>query len=213
LLSRVTIANRTRESAERLARDLDDARVQVGDFSSLASLFLAARLAIVAVETPTALVSKSDLESVSAPLLIVDLGVPRAISSDVDELPLVRRVDIGDLRGRIEKVLDERHEAADAAKKIVAGDVEKYLSDQRARGANAIVRDLRGYFDEVVEAELTKREGELSDLSEEQRERVRSLIRSVVAKIAHRPTVVLKESAGTDQGIRLKEATRSLFDL
>ena len=50
-------------------------------------------------------------------------------------------------------------------------------------------------------------------LDEVQREKVRSLIRSVVAKIAHRPTVALKEAAGTDQGIRLNEATRSLFDL
>jgi glutamyl-tRNA reductase len=122
-------------------------------------------------------------------------------------------VDIGDLRERVERVLDERHEAADAAAQIVLADVEKYLTDQRARGAAAIVSELREYFDEVVETELAKREGELGELDEEQREKVRSLIRSVVAKIAHRPTVALKEAAGTDQGIRLNEATRSLFDL
>jgi len=139
--------------------------------------------------------------------------VPRAIASDVDQMANVRRVDIGDLRERVERVLDERHEAADAAAQIVLADVEKYLTDQRARGAAAIVSELREYFDEVVETELAKREGELGELDEEQREKVRSLIRSVVAKIAHRPTVALKEAAGTDQGIRLNEATRSLFDL
>ena len=46
-----------------------------------------------------------------------------------------------------------------------------------------------------------------------EREVVASIVRSVVAKIAHRTTVALKEAAGTDHGTRLTEATRHLFDL
>lgn len=209
----LTIVNRTHERAIALANDANDARVDVADFSTLHSQVRGARLAIVAVETPSPLLSLVDLDRSTAPLLIVDLGVPRAIASDVDALTGVRRVDISDLRERIERVLDERHEAADAAIEIVVADVEKYLDDQRARGAAAIVSELREYFDEIVATELARRENELGELSEEQRERIRSLVRSVVAKIAHRPTVALKEAAGTDQGIRLNEATRALFDL
>lgn len=209
----VTLANRTFERAEALAQSLADERVRVGALSELVEQLASARLAIIAVEMPSPLLAKADLRAITTPLLIVDLGVPRAIASDVDQLANIRRIDIGDLRERVERVLDVRHEAADAAQGIVLEDVEKYLSDQRARGAAAIVSELREYFDEVVEAELVKREGDLGELDEEQREKVRSLIRSVVAKIAHRPTVALKEAAGTDQGIRLNEATRSLFDL
>jgi len=212
-LEHVTIVNRTHEHARALAHDVDDPRVDVADFSTLRSQMASARLAIVAVETPSFLLSRVDLASSTSPRLIVDLGVPRAIASDVDTLEGVRRVDISDLRERIERVLDERHEAADAAFEIVVADVEKYLDDQRARGAAAIVSELREYFDEIVATELARREGELAGLSDEQREKVRSLVRSVVAKIAHRPTVALKEAAGTDQGIRLNEATRALFDL
>jgi glutamyl-tRNA reductase len=209
----VTILNRTLERAQTLRDDLDDERLRVAEFADLASSMRAARLGILAVETPSPLLTRSDLEGATTPLLIVDLGVPRSVASDVDELANVRRIDMGDLRERVERVLDVRHEAADAAAEIVVADVEKYLIDQRARGASAIVSELREYFDEIVEAELAKREGELGELSDEQRDKVRSLIRSVVAKIAHRPTMALKEAAGTDQGIRLNEATRSLFDL
>jgi glutamyl-tRNA reductase len=60
---------------------------------------------------------------------------------------------------------------------------------------------------------MTRRERDIDDLTPEQREKVASLLRSVVAKIAHRPTVALKEAAGTDQGMRLSETTRTLFDL
>ena len=213
MLGGVTISNRSLESAEALASSLASERVRVVELSELSAALSHARLAIVAVETPSPILAKVDLEGVTTPLLIVDLGVPRAVSTDVDDVEHVRRVDIGDLRERIERVFDVRNEAADAAQVIVTSDVEKYLNDQRARGAAVIVSELREYFDEVVEAELVKREAELGDLSDQQREKVRSLIRSVVAKIAHRPTVALKEAAGTDQGIRLNEATRSLFDL
>jgi glutamyl-tRNA reductase len=96
---------------------------------------------------------------------------------------------------------------------IVAEDVERFLSEQRARGAAVIVRELRDHFDEVISGEIARRSHDLEDLTAEQRETVASLVRSVVAKIAHRPTVALKEAAGTDQGTRLSEATRNLFDL
>ncbi len=127
--------------------------------------------------------------------------------------PHVRRIDIGDLRERVERALDDRRDAIDDAEAIVAEDVERFLSEQRARGAAAIVSDLREHFDEVVAGEIARRGHDLEGLTTEQREKVVSLIRSVVAKIAHRPTVALKEAAGTDQGTRLSEATRDLFDL
>jgi glutamyl-tRNA reductase len=212
-LATVTICNRTVDRADALAREIDDPRLVVSGLGDLADLLGAARLAFVCVETTTPVVTREQLARSGQRLLLVDLGVPRAVAVDVEQLANVHRVDIGDLHVRIEQALGERHDAADEARVIVEHDVEKYLQDQRARGAAAIVSELREYFDEIVETEMSRREGDLAELSAEQREKVRSLIRSVVAKIAHRPTVALKESAGTDQGIRLNEATRALFDL
>jgi glutamyl-tRNA reductase len=139
--------------------------------------------------------------------------MPRAVASDVSDLVNVRRIDISDLRGRVEQALGDRRDATDAAQAIVNEDVERFLNEQRARGAAVIVRELREHFDDVVTTEIARRAHDLDGLTTEQRDSVVSLIRSVVAKIAHRPTVALKEAAGTDQGTRLSEATRNLFDL
>ncbi|MHB1088085.1 MAG: glutamyl-tRNA reductase [Acidimicrobiales bacterium] len=209
----LVVCNRTIERAQRLRDEVADERVRIAELDQLGELLAQSQLAIACVETTTPLITKSDVAEVAQALLLVDLGVPRAIGVDVDEVANVRRADIGDLRERIERVLGERHEATDEAASIVEHDVEKYLSDQRARGAAAIVSELRERLDEIVDSEVARREGDLADLSDEQRQRVASLVRSVVAKIAHRPTIALKEAAGTDQGIRLNEATRSLFDL
>ncbi|HUY42842.1 MAG TPA: glutamyl-tRNA reductase [Acidimicrobiales bacterium] len=209
----LTIVNRTRANAETLREELADERVVVEGLDALNASLTSARLVIVAIEAPAPLLVSSNFASLDHDVLVVDLGVPRAVAVDVDDLTLVRRIDISTLRDRVDRALGDRREAVDEAQKIVLEDVERFLADQRARGAAAIVRDLREHFDEVVTSELARRERDLDGLSAEQRDSVTSLIRSVVAKIAHRPTVALKEAAGTDQGTRLSEATRQLFDL
>ncbi|HEV3186542.1 MAG TPA: glutamyl-tRNA reductase [Acidimicrobiales bacterium] len=212
-LTKLTVLNRTIERAESLRGDVKDERVVVDSLDNAEHHLRGTRLLVSALEVSTPVLAKDNFGAFEGEMLIVDLGVPRAVASDVSELASVRRIDISDLRERVERALGDRREAIDAAEIIVAEDVERFLSEQRARGAAVIVRELRDHFDEVVSGEIARRGNDLEDLTPEQRETVVSLVRSVVAKIAHRPTVALKEAAGTDQGTRLSEATRNLFDL
>jgi glutamyl-tRNA reductase len=212
-LGRLTIVNRTTSKAHLLRDEVGDERVEIGSFDKISSDLGSARLVFVAVEVATPVLARTHFDANTAPILVVDLGLPRAVASDVEALAHVRRVDISDLQLRVERALEGRNGALEEARQIVYDDVEKFMEDQRERGAAAIVSELRDYFDEIVAGEMKRRDHELSVLNDEQRELVRSLLRSVVAKIAHRPTVALKDAAGMDQGIRLTEATRNLFDL
>jgi glutamyl-tRNA reductase len=209
----LTILNRTIERAEMLRRDLDDPRVAIDTLEAIDAHLPGTRLIVGALEIPAPILSREHFAHLDHDVVIVDLGVPRAVAIDVNDLSHVRRIDISDLHERVERALGDRREAIEEAEAIVDSDVEKFLNDQRARGASVIVRDLREHLDEVVSSELARRGHDLEDLTAEQRKTVISLVRSVVAKIAHRPTVALKEAAGTDQGTRLNEATRNLFDL
>lgn len=212
-LNQVSVVNRTYERAAALVESLGESRVVARDYGSLVELVGASRLTIVAAEAPTPLLTHDDLAAASGPLLVIDLGIPRAVEADVADLAAVRRLDIGELRSRIERVIDDRRDAVEEARQVVDADVEKFLADRRARGVASIVRDLRAHFDEVVASELERRAADIALFDEDQAELVRSVVRSVVAKLAHRPTIALKESAGTDQGVRLADATRTLFDL
>ncbi len=212
-LGHLTLLNRGSPRAEALAREVDDERFSIGSLADIEAHLPSARLAVVAVEVPTPILTRRHLEQCRQPLFVVDLGIPRAVAHDVADLTNIQRVDIGDLRDRVERALDGRHGALDHARELVLLDVERFLADQRARGAAAIVSELRERFDEIVAAEMARRDRDLDDFTPEQRKKILSVVHSVVAKIAHRPTVALKEAAGTDQGVRLTEATRSLFDL
>jgi glutamyl-tRNA reductase len=212
-IASLTILNRTFDRAEILRRDLDDQRVAIDTLDTLETHLQGTRLIVGALEIPAPILSREHFVHLDHDVVIVDLGVPRAVAIDVNDLAHVRRIDISDLHERVERALGDRREAIEEAQAIVESDVEKFLNDQRARGASAIVRELREHFDDVVANEIERRSHDLEGLSAEQRETAISLVRSVVAKIAHRPTVALKEAAGTDQGTRLNEATRNLFDL
>jgi len=209
----VTVLNRTHPRAQALVDELGDGRVVAVPLANTRGAVAAARVLITALETPAPVITIDQVAGRSTPLLVIDLAMPRAVEPRVGDLPLIRRVDIADLRDKVERALGDRRGSIERARELVALDVERFLSDQRARGAAGIVSDLRAHLDGVAEAELARRDGEMDAWSEEDRARVDDIVRAVVAKIAHRPIVALKDGAGTDQGIRMTEATRTLFAL
>lgn len=212
-IGRVVVCNRTVARADELSRALGDDRVTTAPLDQLREHLAHARAVVVAAEVPEPLITLDTLAGRTTPLLAMDLAMPRGVARDVEVMVDVERVDIGALRERINRALDDRRDAVADAQAIVVEDVERYVEDQRARGAAAIVSDLRAHFDSLVAAEFQRRSSEIEALGGDESELLRSLVRSVVAKIAHRPSTALKESAGTDQGARLSEAVRTLFDI
>jgi len=209
----IVVCNRTTTRAHELATHVADERIRVGELAALTGEVAKADVVFVAADVPAPVVTRAHLTDRAQSLVLIDLAVPRGVARDVEELDGVRRLDIGTMQARVARALDDRREAFADAEALVREDVEKFLDDQRARGAAAIVAQLREHFDEVVAAEFARRSSELHDLGDEEQALVQSMVRSVVAKLAHRPMTALKEAAGTDQGLRLSEATRTLFDL
>ena len=101
----MTICNRTIERAEHLRDELSDPRVAIGSLEDVADILASARLVVAAVEVPSPVITRADLERCREDVLIVDLGLPRAVASDVSGLANVRRIDIGDLRERVGQAL------------------------------------------------------------------------------------------------------------
>jgi glutamyl-tRNA reductase len=146
-------------------------------------------------------------------LLVLDLAMPRAISPHADVNGAITRRDIQDLGSLVDGALESRRDELEKAAAVVALEVEHYQDQRRSRGAAAIVGEFRDHLEALREREVDRRRSEFADLSDEQFERVLSLTKSLLAKVAHQPTVALKDVAGTDRGLRLNEALRQLFDL
>jgi glutamyl-tRNA reductase len=146
-------------------------------------------------------------------LVVIDMGMPRNVHPSASALENVMLFDMEDLSSHAELALIGRQGELTAAHQIVLQEVERYRANERARSAAPVVSALRQRLDELLRAELVRHRSRLAGLDEQQRQVVEAVARDVLAKLAHPPTVVLKEAAGTPRGERLVEALRTLFDL
>ena len=214
-VEQVQVANRTWRKARALADRIGGQAVRLADLSTA---LLDVDLLLTSTGATVPVVEHDDFapvmaERASRPLLIVDIAVPRDVDPAVRTLPGVTLLDINDLRQFAQAGIERRSHELAAVEAIVDEEIERFRSAASARSAAPVVSSLHRWADEIREAELGRFDARLTGLDERQREAVEALAKGLVAKLLHRPTVTLKEHAGTVTGDRLAEALRQLYDL
>jgi glutamyl-tRNA reductase len=215
----ILVANRSPERGARLAEHVGG--VVVG-FDSLPDALTTSDVVVtctgsgVAVldhDTVAAARSTPAARTSSAPLLIVDIAVPRDVERRVGELPGVTLLDLDDLRDWADRGLALRAGEAARVRRIVAEELEHFSLESKARQAAPLVAQLHERAEDLRAAELERYAGRLAGLDPAQRELVEALTRTLIAKLLHEPSVRLRQEAGTPQGERNAAAVSDLFDL
>jgi glutamyl-tRNA reductase len=216
----ITIANRTRARAERLAAGVGGT---VADLARLPAAIAAADLVISCtgaaglVITPD-VVNQALAERITErSLVFLDLAMPRDIAPEVASLPGVTVIGMDQLRGgggAASGVGVGADEIA-AVRAIVEEEFAAYGSAVKAARVTPTVVALRTKAATVVDAELARLAGRLSDqgVSGQALEEIAQTVRRVVDKLLHAPTVRVKELASSPDGEEYAAALRVLFDL
>lgn len=211
----IAVASRTPERAASAAQLCGGRAVALDE---LDSALLGADVAITTTGATEIVLEHSDLDDVmarrsGAGLVIIDVAVPRDVDPSARELPGVTLLDMDDLGDFVEHQRAGRHDDVGAVRAIVNEEVERYLAEASAREVAPLIAALRARADLLAASELERHASRLAHLSPAQRAAVESLLRGVVNKLLHEPTVRLKDAAGHARGDRLAEALRDLFDL
>jgi glutamyl-tRNA reductase len=214
--ARVTVANRTRLKAERLAAGVGGA---VADFDGLVAAIAAADLVISCTGAANLVVTEAIVDEVLAvrppgrPLVLLDLAMPRDIDPATGDLPGVTVIGMDTLRGSGEAAVGADELAAVRA--IVDEEFAAYGSAVRAASVTPTVVALRAKAATVVDAELSRLAGRLSEegVSGHALEEIARTVQRVVDKLLHAPTVRVKELASSPDGEEYAAALRVLFDL
>jgi glutamyl-tRNA reductase len=214
--ARVTVANRTRVKAERLAAGVGGA---VADFAGLPAAIAAADLVISCTGAANLVVTEAIVRQVldgrppGRPLVLLDLAMPRDIDPAVGDLAGVTVIGMDTLRGSGEAAVGADELAAVRA--IVDEEFAAYGSAVRAASVTPTVVALRAKAATVVDAELTRLAGRLSEegVSGHALEEIARTVQRVVDKLLHAPTVRVKELASSPDGEEYAAALRVLFDL
>jgi glutamyl-tRNA reductase len=210
----IVVVNRTAERGQALAERVGGRAV---DFSRFRTALANADVVVSCTGAGSIVLDRSTLAAArdghERPLLVVDIAVPRDVEHAVSELDGVSLLDLEDLRDWASQALSARHAEADAVRRIIETDVERFLVESTARQAAPLVAQLREHAESIRVAELERLASTLATLDDDQRSAVDALTRGIVAKILHQPSIRLKAGAGTPQGERNSVAVRDLFDL
>ncbi len=213
---RIVVANRTRSRAERLASRVGG---EVTDLAGLPAAIAAADLVVSCTGAGGLVVTEAVVRAALAdretgrPLVLLDLAMPRDVDPAAAALPGVSVIGMAELRGSGGAAVGADEVAAVRA--IVEEEFAAYGSAIRAAQVTPTVVALRAKAATVVDAELSRLSGRLSEhgVSGHALEEIAQTVRRVVDKLLHGPTVRVKELASSPGGEEYEAALRVLFDL
>ena len=210
----ITVLNRTASRAEALAQKIG---ASVADFSTLEVELAKADVVVACTGAGEIVINYELMVRVghvrTAPILIVDIALPRDVAASVADLPGVTLRDLDHLSQWAQRGIDKRSSEVGQVRTIIGQEVDRYLLDQTQRQAAPLVAQLRKYVEDIRQAEVERFDAGLAALTPEQRELVESISHGIINKMLHAPSVRLREAAGTPQGERLSAAVRDLFSL
>jgi len=191
----VVVANRTPETARALAALFGG---DVVPFETLPDELARADVAIVSTGAHDVILDASAVAAASrgraAPLVIVDIAVPRNVDPAAGRLPGVHLCDvddlIGDAGGSGVGVPGVRH-----AEALVEDEVRAFLRARVGRGAASVIVAARADADAIVEDEWGRARGRLASLTPAEAAAVRGVLRRVVKRLLHRPITTLAAAA------------------
>jgi glutamyl-tRNA reductase len=213
--TRLSIANRTWDTAVSLAERVDGVPVRLG---ALASALDEIDVLLSSTGAASPLLSVDDVEAGLArrrgrPLLIVDIAVPRDIDPAIGDLPGVTLLDMDDLRAFAATGASARTGEIAMVRALLDEELERYLGATSAREVAPMIVALRDRAEVLRQGELDRYRSRLTGLDDAQLDAVEGLTRGIIGKLLHDPSVALKDASGSSRGDRLVAALRELFAL
>jgi glutamyl-tRNA reductase len=213
--SRLSIVNRTYARADTLAERLGGVALPWDDLPGAlerVDIVLTGTAAVAPVLTRET-VRRALPARRGAPLLIVDIAVPRDVEPETNALEGVYLYDVDDLQDIVDEGLGERRRAAEEARRLLEIEVVAFDRWRQAADLAPTIAALRGRLHAMGRDELARFSRRLASLDDAQRATVEEVARALVQKILHRPTVALKAAADRGEATRFAALYREIFGL
>ncbi|HEU4508054.1 MAG TPA: glutamyl-tRNA reductase [Pyrinomonadaceae bacterium] len=185
--ARVVIANRTEETAQKIANEFGGVSVSLDQMDQILP---EADVVICSTGAPdyvlTAERTRKALERRrNRPTCLIDISVPRNIDPAVSDIPNVFLFDIDDLESVICSNIREREREAERAELIVQSEVMQFQQTLRLMDVGPSIGALRQKLQDVARAEMARQRKRLGPLTKDQEDAIESLLMSTVNKISH----------------------------
>jgi glutamyl-tRNA reductase len=214
-ISRLRVANRSRERAKELA---DRFGGEVVEWSDLESALEWPDMVISSVASPEPIVSRAAVERAMAArsnrsLLLIDLGVPRNVVPEAADLYNVYLYGIDDLKEIVEQNKRAREAEVPKVEALVEEHVAKFESWQAGVETGVVLEELRARLTSERDSFLRERLSTMPHLAPDDKVRIAALMDELLNRVLLEPTAQLKAVPDLRRKLRNLEALRDLFRL
>jgi glutamyl-tRNA reductase len=210
----IFVANRRADRARSIAERFGGS---VSSLHDLPDRLIEADIVVASTSSPHPIIGVDELalvmrEREGAPLLLIDIAVPRDVEAACGELEGVTLYDIDDLQAVVARNRQVREEERTQAEAVVEDEIQRFARWMGTLDVMPTIAALREHGDAIVEQVLAENEGRWESASARDRARIEALARSLMARLLHEPTIRLK-SVDRDGGHGRVQFARELFGL
>ena len=202
--SKITLINRTKDKAEKIAGKFN---LKVEDISDLSHEISKADVLVVATGALETTVNKSLIKS-KGPLLILDLSIPKNVSNDVTELDNVNLIHLDDLSKITDKTLESRKKEIPKATIIIESVIKEFEEWIESRKFAPTIRALKSKLTSFKNLELENLKKKQNDFNFEHAELISD---NIIQKITnHFANHLINENIAANKS---EELIKKVFNL
>jgi glutamyl-tRNA reductase len=192
-VSRVYVANRTFERAVRLAERVTGIPVMLHE---VYEYLPKADIVISSVATPEPILRAARIAEAlgGKPLVVMDISVPRSVDPDVGDITNVHLFNIDDLEETARCNAAARRLEAAKAREMIDANLDTLMRRLDTENLGLAIASLREAAEQVRKESFAKHLGGAA-LSEEDRDKVDALTRSIVNSVLHHAIRTLRHHA------------------
>lgn len=191
----ITLINRTKDKAEKLARKLD---VIVKDYADLQIEVQNADVLVVATGAQNPTVDKAIL-NLKKPLLILDLSIPKNVNENVKEIEGVTLIHMDHLSQITDETLENRKKYIPQAETIIEELISEFLTWAKGRKYAPTIHALKAKLNAIKDKELVAIKKKSIDFNDEQAEIISN---KIIQKITNHFANHLKdENTAVDESV------------
>ena len=168
----ITLINRTKDKAERIANKLN---VVVKDYADLQLEIQKADVLVVATGALNPTVDKTIL-NLKKPLLILDLTIPKNMNANVMESENVTLIHMDQLAQMADETLENRKKHIPAAEAIIEEIKDEFIAWTKQRKFAPTIHALKAKLNTIKEGELNFQRKKIANFDEEQAELISARI-------------------------------------
>ncbi len=212
-VSQLVVTSRSQETASTLAAALAGISVSL---NNLVDELSTSHIAVTCTGAPHWILDFCCVEEAmrarpELPLVLIDIGVPRNVEPAVGQIKNVFLYNIDDLTKISNRNRQQREGEIQMAMEIITAEVDRFTSWWQALEVRPIVSALMKNAEGIRHRQLNRTLSKLHSLSDEERDILEAMTRSIVTKILQGPVQYLKANANTNRDYA--EMVSRLFQL